>query len=310
MTETGNRKVYDQAFKYLAENDPRTLLALLGAIAPHANPRITRLPKELVSSAVIPDEIYLIEENGERRIAHIEAQTRYESDIPVRLVNYADRLRIVHNLPVRTFLLLLTKRGAPNPIPTEGVIESGRLRLTFSYEVVKLWELAAEVFLDAARPGLLPFIPLMRGDRAALDTAAARIVALPDATRRELELHFLVLGGLRYDAATLIAALGRPSMIPLEQLRESSIYQLILQEGKAEGRQEGRQEGREEGLEQGLEHEREMIARLVRRKFGAPPDALVARVRALPRETLERLAEDLLDMAAAADLAAWLDRAE
>jgi predicted transposase YdaD len=95
-------------------------------------------------------------------------------------------------------------------------------------------------------------------------------------------------------------------MIPLEQLRESSIYQLILQEGKAEGLEQGL----ERGLEQGLEHEREMIARLVRRKFGAPPDALVARVRALPRETLERLAEDLLDMTAAADLAAWLDRAE
>jgi hypothetical protein len=50
--------------------------------------------------------------------------------------------------------------------------------------------------------------------------------------------------------------------------------------------------------------------RQLRRKFDAVPDALAARVRTLPRETLERLAEDLLDMAAAADLAAWLDRAE
>jgi predicted transposase YdaD len=153
-----------------------------------------------------------------------------------------------------------------------------------------------------------------RRARTHLTPENARIVALPDATRRELELHFLVLGGLRYDAATLIAALGRPSMIPLEQLRESSIYQLILQEGKAEGLEQGLERGLEQGLErgleQGLEHERDVIVRQLRRKFGAPPDALVARVRALPRETLERLAEDLLDMTAAADLAAWLDRAE
>jgi predicted transposase YdaD len=91
-------------------------------------------------------------------------------------------------------------------------------------------------------------------------------------------------------------------MIPLEQLRESSIYQLILQEGEAKGR--------EEGLERGLESERALVARQLRRKFGELPEDLVARVTALPREPLERLGEDLLDLSDAAALAAWLDRAE
>jgi predicted transposase YdaD len=308
MTESGNPKMYDQAFKYLAENDPRALLVMLGALPPDAAATVTRLPKELISSAVIPDELYLIEYRGERWIAHIEAQTRYASDVPVRLLDYAVRLRIGYDIPVRTFLLLLTKRGVPESPPTEVTVELGRLRITFGYEVVKLWELAATDFLNPERPALLPFVPLMAGGRDAL-------AALPDAARRgELELHFLVLGGLRYDVATLIALLERSSMIPLEQLRESSIYQLILQEGKAEGRQEGRQEGREEGLErgleQGLERERALVARLLRRKFSELPEDLVARVRALPREPLERLAEDLLDLSDLAALAAWLDRAE
>jgi hypothetical protein len=36
MTESGNPKMYDQAFKYLAENDPRALLVMLGALPPDA----------------------------------------------------------------------------------------------------------------------------------------------------------------------------------------------------------------------------------------------------------------------------------
>jgi hypothetical protein len=83
MTETGNRKVYDQAFKHLAENDPRSLRVMLGALPPDAAAAITRLPKELISSAVIPDELHLIEYRGERRIAHIETRTRSASDVPV-----------------------------------------------------------------------------------------------------------------------------------------------------------------------------------------------------------------------------------
>jgi predicted transposase YdaD len=91
-------------------------------------------------------------------------------------------------------------------------------------------------------------------------------------------------------------------MIPLEQLRESSIYQLILQEGKTEGRQEGREEG--------LEHERTLIARQLRRKFGALAAEAEAQVRTLSRERIERLAEDLFDLPDADALADWLERAD
>jgi predicted transposase YdaD len=296
---TRNRKPYDQAFKYLSETDPRALLAMLGALAADAPATVTRLPQELIVSAVIADKIFLVEADGQRRIVHIEARTRYDPPIPARLLDYAVRLRITYNLPVRTFLLPLTKRGVPEPVPTEGVIEVERLRLTFGYDVVKLWELPAAAFLETARPALLPFVPLMQGDRTELTTAATRLAKPPDEARRqELQLHFLVLGGLRYDAATLMAALGDSSMIPLEQLRESSVYQLILQEGEAKG------------LERGLESERALVARQLRRKFGELPEDLVARVTALPREPLERLGEDLLDLSDLVALAAWLDRAE
>ncbi|MFQ3582497.1 MAG: DUF4351 domain-containing protein [Chloracidobacterium sp.] len=84
-------------------------------------------------------------------------------------------------------------------------------------------------------------------------------------------------------------------MIQLEQLRESSVYQLILQQGRVEG------------LERGLEHERLLMTRLLRRRFGALAPEVTARIQTLGRESLERLADALFDLADA--LAVWLERA-
>ena len=44
-------------------------------------------------------------------------------------------------------------------------------------------------------------------------------------------LHFVMLGGLRYNRLDLLELIGGKMMIPLEQLRESSFYQFILEEG-------------------------------------------------------------------------------
>ncbi|MFQ3640593.1 MAG: DUF4351 domain-containing protein, partial [Chloracidobacterium sp.] len=148
----------------------------------------------------------------------------------------------------------------------------------------------------------------------------------------------LVLGGLRYDIEELIGVLGGTAMIRLEQLRESSVYQMILQEGRAEGLvqgfergleqglergleqglergleqglERGLEQGLEQGFERGLEHERLLMTRLLQRKFGVLPSDVAARVQMLGRETLERLADDLFDLPDADALAAWLNRAE
>ncbi len=43
-------------------------------------------------------------------------------------------------------------------------------------------------------------------------------------------------------------------MIPIQSLRESSVYQFILAEGREEGLEEGREEGRKEALSKVLHH--------------------------------------------------------
>jgi predicted transposase YdaD len=81
-------------------------------------------------------------------------------------------------------------------------------------------------------------------------------------------------------------------------MRESVIYQDILQEGREEGRQEGRQEG-----------ETALILRQLTRRLGtvAVPHDVQDRIRGLSIAQLEDLAEALLDFSQPTDLMNWLE---
>ncbi|MEG4014449.1 MULTISPECIES: Rpn family recombination-promoting nuclease/putative transposase [unclassified Microcoleus] len=70
--------------------------------------------------------------------------------------------------------------------------------------------------------------------------------------------------------------------------------------GREEGREEGRQEGRQEG-QVGL------IMRLLSRRLGQINPDIESRIRQLPIDKLENLAEAMLDFSNAEDLTAWLE---
>jgi predicted transposase YdaD len=69
------------------------------------------------------------------------------------------------------------------------------------------------------------------------------------------------------------------------------------------GRQEGRQEGLQEGLHVG---QREVIGRLLRRRFGPAASALISRLESLDGGALASLADALMDGADLASLEAGL----
>jgi predicted transposase YdaD len=151
---------------------------------------------------------------------------------------------------------------------------------------VRLWEIGAAEALALGRESLLPFVPLMQGGRTELESGARALGGVADEARqRELALHFVVLGGLRYNREELFEVLGRITMIPLEQLKESSVYQFIVEEGLKQGREQGREQGRLEALAH-------LLRRLAAKRF--PELELgpeLERVRDL--EGLEQLCVDL-----------------
>jgi predicted transposase YdaD len=82
-------------------------------------------------------------------------------------------------------------------------------------------------------------------------------------------------------------------------MRESVIYQDILEEGEIKGKTEGLAEGR-------VEEAKGLVIRLLTRKLGNISPDLLAKIEALQLDRVELLAEDLLDFSSIDDLNRWL----
>lgn len=137
--------------------------------------------------------------------------------------------------------LVFLPAGMPDAPLTTVTMQAGGFVITITYTVVKFWEMSAKWALALGRESLLPFVPLMSGGLEEMEQSAMAINQIDNPTRRqELALHFVMLGGLRYNQEDLLNLLGRIPMIPMEIYRESSFYQMAVKEGRQEGRQEGR----------------------------------------------------------------------
>jgi predicted transposase YdaD len=260
-------KPYDQAFKLLAEQDAEALLLLLGVLKPGQRAEIEVLPREVSVAATLPDQPYRVRIEQREEIIHIEAQTRWEDNLPERLVDYDPRLWLRYKLPLRCYILLLTPRRLPDRLPTSIKIDAGDLQIKLKIRVIKLWEMSARKILAMKRKNLLPFVPLMNGGWEELEQGAARLNEVTDAGQKlELSSHFLSLGGLRYNRAELLDLVWRKTMIPWEQLQESSFVQFVLEKGEEKGLAKGLAKGRAEGRAEArtktfLEVIREMAAK-------------------------------------------------
>jgi predicted transposase YdaD len=243
MKKDKRTKPHDQAFKFLAEQDPESLLLMLGAIDPGEEAEIELLPREIGLSALLPDQPYRVTSRRGDRVVHVEAWTRWEREIPHRMVEYGPLHWFKYRLPVHSYAILFTKRGLPRRPPTTGVITAGGTRMETRFHLICVWQISARKTLESGRPALLPFVPLMDGGREEFVAGAEALRSLPDERQRqEMGMHFVMLGGLRYNRRDLLELMGGKHMMPLERLRESSFYQLILDEGREEEREEGRKE--------------------------------------------------------------------
>lgn len=114
---------------------------------------------------------------------------------------------------------------------------------------------------------------------------------VPDESRRrEWAGRFLLLGGLRYDKMMLVKLLEDHSMLTLSDLRESSFYELILEEGMEKGIEKGIERGRREG-------EAALLRRQLERRFGSLPSWALERINRADRATVEAWGERVLDAA-------------
>jgi predicted transposase YdaD len=158
------------------------------------------------------------------------------------------------------------------------------------YEVLRLWEIAAEEMLGLS--GLLPLANLGKTPNRPeiLRQVAAKIDNIEGRTEKSnLAAATAILAGLVLSKEII------GSLLREEIMRESVIYQDIRESGKAQGREEGR---REEAVS--------LILRLLNRRLGEISSTLGQQIQELSLEQLETLGEALLDFTSLTDLTTWL----
>ena len=271
---------YDNICKYLAEEYPTEFARWLLA---EEITDIQVLKTELSVEPIRADSLTLLQTR--HQILHLEFQTLPTSTppLPFRMLDYWVRLKRQYWCPIEQVVIFL-KSSAVDAVFTEQFVDTNTRH---NYRVIRLWEQDPAPLL--ANPALLPLATLAGSDspNTLLEQVAAQIDRIEEPRQRgNLAACVEVLAGLRFDI-DLIRQLFRE-----EVMRESVVYQDILQKGLQQGLQQG---------------EVTLILRLLNRRFAGVDPQLQERIQGLSIPQLEELSEVLLDFEAVTDLVTWLD---
>lgn len=270
---------YDNICKYLAEQYPANFVRWLFSTE---TTEIQVLKTELSLEPIRADSVTLLQTSNQ--ILHLEFQTLPESDppMPLRMLDYWVRLHRHYRCPVVQVVVYLKSTTSESAFIEQFEAANTRHR----YQVVRMWEQDPAPLL--ADDALLPLAALARTDspRALLERVASQIANIESIEeQRNVSACVQLLAGLRFEK-NLIQQLFRE-----EIMRESVIYQDILQKGLQQGKQEG---------------ELAVVLRQLTRRIGTVEPEVQERLRRLSIAQVEDLAEALLDFSDATDLAHWL----
>ena len=234
---------FDELFKHLGDYSPNQLAALalntdhveVGAPLNTEQPTVKLHHSDLTFQISLPDR-------GEDAILHIEAQTEDSQDkpMPLRMLAYASFLVHQHEMNVySTVFYLRPPAGQSDPGHyAYGDERIGSLR--FTYNVIRMYELEGEAYLDRGTVGLLPFTPLM--NRPSGMTAAAWVEKCIETTKTA-PVDRQTRGTLLYALSVFGGLVHPPELFQdraLEEImQESPVYERIIQRGIEQGIEQG-----------------------------------------------------------------------
>jgi len=275
---------FDTTTKYLVQTYPRDWLDRLGL---PTSASLHLLDADLATVNPLADKVIRVDEAAPW-LAHLEFQSTYDATMGQRLAEYNLLLYGRHGLPARSLLVLL-RPGADGPalggMHTVGL--PGEVpEFVFRYRVTRLWRQSAEALLDGPL-GTLPLAPLADVETEALPDLLRQLEERLDreaapAEATALKIVTFTLLGLR-----LPRELARALMPGVRTMRDSSTYQMILDEGRAEGEARGEARGR-------AEEARRMLLLFGAPRLGQPDAATLAVLAAIGEpERLEQLGQRL-----------------
>jgi predicted transposase YdaD len=272
---------FDATMKELGQDSPSDFLAALDV--PPTRP-VALLNVDLSTVTTSTDLVFGLGDPPEE-IVHVDFQSGPDADLHLNLLVFHALLYRRYRVPVHTIVLLLRPRARhPN---LSGTLHyqprPGRGKMDFGYQIVSVWDWPVEGVLTGP-VGLLPLAPLCQlPEGVSLEARLAGVIqrlvdrllgeASPERAKKLLTAAF-VLTGLRIDRNV-----AQQLFQGVQGMRDSSTYQLILDEGR-------------------LEEARRLVIRLGRRPLGAPEPAALTLLQGITDvERLERMADRLTDVA-------------
>ena len=177
---------------------------------------------------------------GQPVLIHCEIQTddSVQPDMVRRNVGYLGRCYEKYGLPIYSFVLYL-RSTAGHRDPGGYFQNVPGHRFIVEYEVIRLNEVDGASILEARQPGLMPFTPLMKppAGMSGLEwtrhcAAVTQSLPVDSAVRNNLVVELWVMSGLAHERPHLL------TFIPEVIVRESSVYQMIIERGKQLGEKE------------------------------------------------------------------------
>ncbi len=282
---------YDELFKHLGEYSPNQLAAvaltteqvIVRDSLNTEQPTVKLHHSDLTFRVSLPDR-------DEEAILHIEAQTEESRDkpMPLRMLAYVSYLVHQYEMNVYSTVFYLRPPAGQNDPGHYTYGDEGIGGLRFTYNVIRVYELEGESYLDPGNVGLLPFTPLMRPPTGTTPKAwiercieTTKAAPVDSRTRGTLLYALSVFGGLIHPSEFFQDG-------KLEALmRESPVYEAVIQRGRQQGIEEGR-----------INEKRTDVLKIVQYRFAEKSDTVLNEISAI--DDLAHL-DDLFDQVLTAE---------
>ena len=163
---------FSHFMKSLVEKDPQTMVAFLLKDAIYEGnldrelaltTYDSELSPELRAPVLNADELYHVLWNDEHIILHLQFQRIGETGVPRKIwESNAMTCIITGKLVYSVVIYGVPESSIPAPL-YEDRWPNGQVYRSFSFELIKLWEIEPEMFEQPQFVGLLPLLPLTKG---------------------------------------------------------------------------------------------------------------------------------------------------
>lgn len=218
------------------------------------------------------DALYEILLYGTSCLVHIEFQSYFDSNMAQCMWEYNTLATFSYNRPTSSFVIYLKKCEVPAS-QFAWTFPNGEVIHHFHFRVIKLWEIPTQVLKQTGLVGIYPLMVLTKdGKRPEVVEEVITSLHLHEGeAAKELISLTYIFATLAFENQDDIIWLKRRINMMQDLLRDSWLYQEIMQEGYdkgiEQGIEKGIEKGREEEREEWLRQQRQLLMTIVQMHF-------------------------------------------